>query len=52
VELGAKGSSWAISTPHTAATVAGAAAFERGGNALDAALHAAGRVPPHVRRRR
>ncbi len=41
MELGAKGSSWAISTPHTAATVAGAAAFERGGNALDAALHAA-----------
>ena len=39
--LRADGSSWAISTPHTAATGAGIAAFERGGTAMDAALHAA-----------
>jgi gamma-glutamyltranspeptidase/glutathione hydrolase len=32
---------WAIATPHTAATAAGAAAFEAGGNAVDAALAAA-----------
>src|SRR3954451_4956600 len=37
----ADGTSWAIATPHTAATAAGAAAFERGGTAMDAALHAA-----------
>ncbi|MEP6757984.1 MAG: gamma-glutamyltransferase [Actinomycetota bacterium] len=37
----ADGSSWAIATPHTAATHAGTAAFERGGTAIDAALHAA-----------
>lgn len=37
----ADGSSWAIATPHAAATEAGADAFERGGNALDAALAAA-----------
>ncbi len=37
----ASGKRWAISTPHTAATEAGAAAFERGGNAIDAALAAA-----------
>ncbi|HTG48723.1 MAG TPA: gamma-glutamyltransferase [Actinomycetota bacterium] len=41
MSFGAEGPSWAISTPHTAATDAGVAAFERGGNALDAALHAA-----------
>ena len=34
-------SRWAIATPHTAATRAGAAAFGRGGTAMDAALHAA-----------
>jgi gamma-glutamyltranspeptidase len=39
--LRADGSSWAIATPHTAATRAGTAAFERGGTAMDAALHAA-----------
>jgi gamma-glutamyltranspeptidase/glutathione hydrolase len=37
----ADGSSWAIATPHAAATEAGAEAFERGGNAVDAALSAA-----------
>ena len=37
----ADGSRWAIATPHTAASQAGAAAFERGGTAIDAALHAA-----------
>jgi gamma-glutamyltranspeptidase/glutathione hydrolase len=37
----ADGTRWAISTPHTAATAAGAEAFERGGTAMDAALHAA-----------
>ena len=39
--LRADGSSWAIATPHDAATRAGAAAFERGGTAMDAAIHAA-----------
>jgi oxamate amidohydrolase len=39
--LSATGSSWAIATPHALATDAGAVAFERGGNALDAALAAA-----------
>jgi gamma-glutamyltranspeptidase len=32
---------YAVATPHTAATAAGAAAFEAGGNAVDAALAAA-----------
>jgi len=41
VELHAAGEQWAISTPHTVATEAGAVAFERGGNAVDAALAAA-----------
>jgi gamma-glutamyltranspeptidase len=41
VELHATGTRWAIATPHTVATEAGAVAFERGGNALDAALVAA-----------
>ena len=40
-DLAARGTRWAIATPHTAATEAGAAAFERGGNAVDAALAAA-----------
>lgn len=39
--LGAYGSRWAVATPHTLATEAGAVAFERGGNALDAAIAAA-----------
>src|SRR5881409_2536821 len=37
----ASGSSWAIATPSDDATAAGAAAFEAGGNAVDAALAAA-----------
>lgn len=41
MDLHASGTRWAISTPHTVATEAGAVAFERGGNALDAALTAA-----------
>jgi gamma-glutamyltranspeptidase len=41
MELHAKGTEWAIATPHTVATEAGAVAFERGGNAIDAALAAA-----------
>ncbi len=41
MELGAYGSRWAVATPHTLATEAGAVAFERGGNALDAAIAAA-----------
>ncbi len=39
--LAASGRSWAIATPQVNATDAGAVAFERGGNAVDAALHAA-----------
>src|SRR5437867_245962 len=41
MQLSASGRSWAIATPHTDATAAGEAAFERGGNAVDAALAAA-----------
>jgi gamma-glutamyltranspeptidase len=41
MELHASGTVWAIATPHTVATEAGAVAFERGGNAIDAALAAA-----------
>lgn len=41
VTLGAAGRRWAVATPHTLATQAGAAAFEAGGNAVDAALAAA-----------
>lgn len=41
MELRASGTKWAIATPHTVATQAGAVAFERGGNAIDAALAAA-----------
>src|SRR5437870_8284333 len=37
----ASGPAWAIATPHQEATRAGAAAFEAGGNAVDAALRAA-----------
>ena len=47
----ADGTSWAIATPHTAATAAGAEAFERGGTAMDAALHAAATLAvayPHM----
>ncbi len=38
---GAAGPNWAIAAPHSAAAEAGAAAFEGGGNAVDAALAAA-----------
>src|SRR5262245_59960871 len=41
MQAAASGSSWAIATPQHDATDAGAAAFERGGNAVDAALAAA-----------
>ena len=41
MELQATGTRWAIATPHAVATEAGGVAFERGGNALDAALAAA-----------
>lgn len=37
----ADGPNWAIATPHVDATRAGALAFERGGTAMDAAVHAA-----------
>ncbi len=40
-QLAGRGSRYAIATPHTAATAAGRAAFETGGNAIDAALAAA-----------
>jgi gamma-glutamyltranspeptidase len=39
--LGGQGARFAIATPHAAATRAGAAAFDAGGNAVDAALAAA-----------
>jgi gamma-glutamyltranspeptidase/glutathione hydrolase len=39
--LSARGTRFAIATPHVAATRAGAAAFDAGGNAVDAALAAA-----------
>ena len=39
--LGGQGARFAIATPHVAATRAGAAAFDAGGNAVDAALAAA-----------
>ncbi len=41
METSAAGTRWAIATPHTLATEAGAEAFARGGNAIDAALAAA-----------
>jgi gamma-glutamyltranspeptidase len=39
--LASSGEAWAIATPHSAASETGAAAFEAGGNAVDAALAAA-----------
>ncbi len=54
-DLAARRHPWAIATPHTAATDAGARAFERGGNAIDAALAAAvtlAVIYPHKLRRR
>jgi oxamate amidohydrolase len=47
----ASGSRWAVATPHPRAAEAAAAAFERDGNAVDAALHAATTlavVTPHM----
>ena len=41
MDLGASGRTWAVATPHTLATEAAVIAFERGGNAVDAALAAA-----------
>jgi gamma-glutamyltranspeptidase len=41
MQRSASGPSWAIATPSDEATTAGAAAFERGGNTVDAALAAA-----------
>jgi len=41
MQLSASGRSWAVATPHTDATAAAESAFERGGNAVDAALAAA-----------
>jgi gamma-glutamyltranspeptidase len=37
----ARGARWAVATPHRSASEAAAAAFANGGNAVDAALHAA-----------
>jgi len=51
VSVRADGRRWAIATPHTAATEAGVAAFERGGSAMDAAVHAAAALAvayPHM----
>src|SRR5438093_3809462 len=41
MQASAAGPSWAIASPSDDATTAGAAAFDRGGNAVDAALAAA-----------
>ena len=41
MEPAATGRTWAAATPHRLATDAAAIAFERGGNAIDAALAAA-----------
>ncbi len=47
----ARGERWAVATPHPRAAEAAAAAFASGGNAVDAALHAAvtlAVVAPHM----
>jgi gamma-glutamyltranspeptidase/glutathione hydrolase len=41
MQMQASGRTWAAATPHTLATEAAVVAFERGGNAIDAALAAA-----------
>ena len=41
MEHAATGRTWAVATPHTLATDSAAVTFERGGNAIDAALSAA-----------
>ncbi|MGH2629700.1 MAG: gamma-glutamyltransferase family protein [Actinomycetota bacterium] len=41
MQMHASGRTWAVATPHTLATEAAAVAFERGGNAIDAAIAAA-----------
>jgi gamma-glutamyltranspeptidase len=41
MQMQASGRTWAVATPHALATEAASIAFERGGNALDAALAAA-----------
>jgi gamma-glutamyltranspeptidase len=41
MDRSASGGRWAVASPHTLATEAGAVAFDRGGNALDAAAAAA-----------
>jgi len=41
MQMQASGRRWAVATPHALATEAASIAFERGGNALDAALAAA-----------
>ncbi len=41
MQMQASGRRWAVATPHILATEAASIAFERGGNALDAALAAA-----------
>jgi gamma-glutamyltranspeptidase len=41
MQKGAFGRTWAVATPHTMATEAAVVAYERGGNAIDAALAAA-----------
>ena len=51
MEMRASGRTWAVATPHSLATEAAAVAFERGGNAIDAALSAAATlavVYPHM----
>ncbi|MEZ0235619.1 MAG: gamma-glutamyltransferase family protein [Actinomycetota bacterium] len=41
MQMGAFGRTWAVATPHASATEAAVVAYERGGNAIDAALAAA-----------
>jgi gamma-glutamyltranspeptidase len=41
MDRSASGNHWAVASPHTLATEAGAVAFDRGGNAIDAAVASA-----------